>query len=185
MPVTHEQRADVGLRYLASIKLRIEVRTLAQKKALAETQPDLTQTCAETLDTLKPLAVPILKRMALRVDVEKLTLSSVSEYQTNSVPMFRIGMASGITVQIPAKDVAGLPEMITRRKKQKDLSKELCMEISFLHDFVKPTYIASFAAHACRLWVPANKQDRIPPSLLNSLMEDFITAKRPAVCKVA
>ncbi len=185
MPVTHEQRADVGQRYLASIKLRIEIRTLAQKKALAETMPDLTQTCAETLEALKPTAAPIIKRMALRGDIKKLTLSNVSEYQPSSVPMFRIEMASGITVQIPAHDVTGLPAMITRRKERKDLSKELCQEIAFLHDFAKPTYIASFQAHVCRLWVPANKQDRIPASLLNSLLEDFITAKRPAVCKVA
>ncbi len=185
MPVTHEQRADLGVRYLAAIKLRIDVRTLAQKKALSEAQPDITQACAETLVALKPIAAPILKRMVLRGDIRKLHLGSGSEYRSNSVTMLHIDMASGIMVRIPAADVTGLPAMIARRQERTNLSRELCKEIAFLHDFYKPVYVASFAAHASRLWVPANKQDRIPAALLNSLLEDFITAKRPAVCKVA
>jgi hypothetical protein len=170
------------MRYLDSIKLRIEVRTLAQKKALASAACELSNSAAsETRALLDPIAKPILKRMALRGDVRKLFVAT----DHNSISTFQIEMLNGIVVKIPAPDVLGLPVLLTLQKQRKALARELCGEIKFLHDFIKPSYIASFAAHACRLWVPANKQDRIPPSLLNSLMEDFIVSKRPAVCKVA
>lgn len=182
MPITHEQKADIGQKYLVAMKARIETREKAQKEALAY---------AEELDSkgteIRAIALKLVEKYSMDssdVVVAKLEEEYSGELQKR-IHFLKIRLGNMISLTIPESMVPGLAKRREQCYKKKVLSRELCTEIEFLHDLIRSSRVAQFQANVARLWAPKSKAVVISATELKMLIEDFILSARPAVCKVA
>ncbi len=179
----NKQKADIGQRYIAALKERIATRTVAQKRAALKAK-GIDESDSDSLATaLRPLALKLLRTHRLPGDLESFHRSNdyvQGKRQTTLV----IETTGGAKLTICTAGLIAIEAALKATEAAKALAGELCQEISFLHGLLQPARVAEFQAYACRLWAPSSKGDRIGAALV-SLVEDFITAKRPALCKVA
>ncbi|MBA3709919.1 MAG: hypothetical protein H0W83_14000 [Planctomycetes bacterium] len=190
MKMTHEQKADNGIKYINAIKDRIATREAARKRAIDSSL----RTGWVEEDENGPASgkmVAIVKALAKKHrfgDGPTAKVEVTSEYNTlrqSRDRMVCLYFHDGSSMKLPVESVPGLAEVIEEGDKAKTIARDLCQEIEFLHGMLSPARVAAFQAHAARLWAPDTKAEIIAPVTLKGLVEDFITAARPVTCKVA
>lgn len=183
MPTTHEQKADIGLRYITEIKRRIDVRTKAQESAAEEcrsinTTSDCGFGCAE-MEKIARKAANHHRFKATGARVETIYIRGGHH------DFLKIYGPDGSKVVLPIEcrpDLSGIKALCKRRDNAQNKKRELCHEIELLNKLLGPSSVASFQAHASRLWAPNAKDDLMPEALFKSTLDDFLMGKRPAVC---
>ncbi len=175
MAITHEQKADIGVQYLAQLRERIKTREAAQKKAATEAK-----TLDDNSELLREMAEVIIKQYHLGSNLAKAEIES--RYGRGG-EVLEVTMNNGVQINVPVSLFISLKNEQSAVKKASHLSHTLCSEIEFLHGLLNKT--ATFQAHVARLWAPESKDVLCSASSLKSFLEDFIAASRPAVCAVA
>lgn len=185
MPTSHEQKADIGLRFTAEIKRRIEVRTEAQKRAAEQAK-------AMNLEPGSGFGCPELEAVATKVaklhrfQAIGAKLDETYKHGRSALWLILYGQG-GAQLSIPVRDRPDMAKAVALYERQQAFHKakgDCCREIEFLTGMLKPAQIASFQAHAVRLWAPNASDDRMPEPLFKSTLDDFLQGKRPAVCAV-
>lgn len=178
MAITAEQKADAGQRFLDHIKDRIETRTKAQKEAAAKI-PSADDDDPDNGSPLAACARAWLDANGLKghklVNTQRDNEHVNGKYQ----PVLEI-YTDKVTIHVPQAGIPMLPKAIEAQKRIEQLSTDLCVELSFLHDRTRD--VAAFQAHVSRLWAPSGKSVYLSESRFKELVEDFLLSKRPAVC---
>lgn len=169
MPITAEQKANIGQRYVELIKARIKTRSDSHTKR-------------ETKETWRlPLAALAARRFGYKAD-HVVSCDTTNEWNgTERVHRLQIALVDKVIISVPSADVPGFNEALKKAQEDSDLARELCQEIAFLTSRLSD--ISAFQAYVGKLWAPANKSP-ISEATIKAMLEDFLTSKRPAVCKV-
>ncbi len=183
MPTTHEQKADIGQRYMAEIKRRIDVRNAAHKSAAD-------QAAALSLQSSDGYGCPELEKIALKVAkahrFATVGATIASEYRRGEHEDFlHLYGRDGSKLRLPIAKRPDLADIVKLQERRTELDKrrsDICDEIQILKGALAPAQVASFQAHASRLWAPNGKADTMPEALFKVTLDDFLTGKRPAVC---
>lgn len=178
MPTTHEQKADIGSRYVEAIKKRITTRSAFQDRLSKEVSAlELYPAKGFGHELLRDIAKGVAKKHKFHAIGAKLG------------EVHRPGPNKKV-LKIYGKDHAmlrvSMPAELVRLEKEKERliekKREVCSELEFLNGHLAPWNVSKFQSHAARMWAPGSKSDYLPESLLKSLLEDFLQGKRPVVC---
>lgn len=176
MALTHEQKADVGVRFLANLNTRIATRATA--KAAADQARAHTAKGRDA--AIKKGAEEWVKFRNLEGE-KAMDVTEDSYYFEDRLQALRITTNKGQyyprTDQFPA-----LAVFDKQLKQANKLRQDLCEEIEFLSGL--RNHVAGFQAHVGRLWAPESKAVMIGDTPLKKHIEDYITSKRSVVCKV-
>lgn len=177
-----DQKADIGRRYLSTLKARITLRQRKQKESaeLAAGFADEHQA-----KELKPIAIKLLKFHRISGVIDEVEIKKVWDTSARDhIDAIKIELTNGTEILLPSKHIPEIKARLKEKKAAEVLRNELCEEVSFLHGLMSPLKVGEFQAHVGRLWSPASKSNLIPEGEFRTCLEDFITAKRPAVCEV-
>lgn len=185
MNTSHEQKADIGLRYTAEVKRRIDVRSRAQAEASLAMK-------AIELNPKDGFGCPELEKLALRV-AKAHRFSAIGcqvkeEYIGGSHRTVLVLYGENYAkLWLPLgqrPDLAGVAKLSQAATDAKRKNSELCREVKFLSECLASPRVGSFQAYASRLWTSNNKGDRMPEPLFKATLEDFLQGQRPAVCSL-
>ena len=180
MPLTHEQKADLGNRYLSAIKDRTAIRTKA--KVRAETEGKAARKRAD--GRLPELACAWLKKHKL--SVESFICAALESAYTSREYIDVLQIQTNEGIYKPSRgQFPELAKTSSELDRLKALNRDLCSEIGFLDDLCDSGAIAAFQTYVSRLWSPASKSVMIGDIVLKKILEDFIQTRRPFVCKLA
>ncbi len=175
MTITHDQRADIGQRFLKEIDRRIEVRTAkkaAIKEPLQEDDPLVVRTALEEV-------------LAMGFKLPNCKPSKVDVNRYGSRPSFDLEFVGGM--ELGGISQAKMPKtaaLLADRESSKTMKGKLCNELEFLHRLKGGSNVGAFQAYIGRLWCPSDRTEIVSASIFKAHFDAFCDSKRGFVCEL-
>jgi hypothetical protein len=175
MPITQSQRVAAGRWYVDEIKRRIAVRESAVEKTKGQAE-------AERSAALREYGEKAAKLHRLG------SFASAGEYHTkndatgNYEDHLVVKNTDGMSMFIPVRMMPGLAAALEKAGKPQRIARDCCTEVEFLTKQLGNRAIAGFQSYVSKLHAgPADPTD----AALGKHLDNYLTALRPAVCKIA
>ena len=171
MPITQAQRVEIGAWYVSEIKRRIGVRNAEAGRV------QVAQAEKEREGVLRSYGERVAKAHKLG------TVTGVSESNERIGADYEKGIrvyTADATLTIKIDAVAGLRSELARATRPIEVAKDRCREVEFLTSVTTRAAIAGFQSYVATL-----ATDKPAEAALKTMLDDYLTSRRPAVCKIA
>ena len=179
MPITNDQKADIGRRYVAEIKRRTEVREKAKLRASFTVEDE----DGEEIEVKESPVVAVAKQIAKKHGVPFETSGLGTCYRRNEQTRTLIIKGGGFSLEVPVDAFPALVKAVKAKDDAEKLRKDLCSELSFLHGARDAAHISDFQTYVGRLWSPA-KNERLPEGQFAEFVNDYLLSKHSFTCKL-
>lgn len=180
MPITHEQKADLGQRYVKEIKRRIAVRDKAMKVASWSVEDDE----GEEVQTRQSPVDVIARTIAKKHKIPFVSCKIDSTWRGGKYHKTCKIAGDGFELVVPFESYPALINAAEIKDSADKLRKDLCQELEFLHTASDAAHISAFQTYVSRVWAP-RKDERLAEGQFGEFVNDYLLSKHTFVCKVA